>query len=133
MPATQKGGSCKGMHMRTGNVAGADARMFGLLWGPTLAAVSVVLDHAEDGATAAQALRGLLLAARIGAAHQVDEVRRSYAQFCTRRKSTVPDCPNMCIIVTAHLTTFDCPGLAYSTPCQCWVASGNYPDKQENW
>ena len=62
------------MHDRAGDVAGADARMFGLLWGPTLAAVSVVLDHAEDGATAAQALRGLLLAARVGAAHRVDEV-----------------------------------------------------------
>jgi brefeldin A-resistance guanine nucleotide exchange factor 1 len=48
--------------------------MFGLLWGPSVAAVSVVLDHAEDGAVAAQALRGLLLAARVGAAHRVDEV-----------------------------------------------------------
>lgn len=49
--------------------------MFGLLWGPTVAAVSVVLDHAEDAEVVATALEGLLLCGRIASAHGVDEVR----------------------------------------------------------
>ena len=48
--------------------------MFVLLWGPTVAAVSVVLDHADAGAIVSTALGGLLHAARIAAFHHVDEV-----------------------------------------------------------
>ncbi|KAL4436787.1 hypothetical protein ABPG75_003926 [Micractinium tetrahymenae] len=48
--------------------------MFGLVWGPTLAAVSVVLDNASDGGAVRRALDCLLLAARMAAFHQVDEV-----------------------------------------------------------
>ena len=54
-----------------------DRQMFGLMWGPTVAAVSVVLDHAEDPAVVRQALDGLLLAAKIAAFHHVDEVMDS--------------------------------------------------------
>ena len=49
--------------------------MFSLMWGPTVVAVSVVLDHAEDPVILRQALDGLLLCAKIAAAHHVDEVR----------------------------------------------------------
>ena len=45
--------------------------MFGLVWGPTLAAVSVVLDGAGDPGVAQRALDCLLLAARMAAYHQV--------------------------------------------------------------
>lgn len=48
--------------------------MFSLMWGPTIAAVSVILDHAEDLGIVRQALDGLLLAAKMAAFHQVDEV-----------------------------------------------------------
>ena len=48
--------------------------MFVLLWGPTVAAVSVVLDHDDAGAIVSTALGGLLHAARIAAFHHVDEV-----------------------------------------------------------
>ena len=51
-----------------------DRDMFSLMWGPTVAAVSVVLDHAEDMSTVRQALDGLLQAAKLGAYHHVDEV-----------------------------------------------------------
>ena len=44
------------------------------MWGPTVAAVSIVLDHAEDMSTVRQALEGLLQAAKLGAYHHVDEV-----------------------------------------------------------
>ncbi len=44
--------------------------MFGLVWGPTLAAVSVVLDNASDGGAVRRALNCLLLAARMAAFHQ---------------------------------------------------------------
>ena len=47
--------------------------MFSLMWGPTVAAVSVVLDHADDMSTVRQALDGLLQAAKLGAYHHVDE------------------------------------------------------------
>ena len=53
-----------------------DRDMFSLMWGPTVAAVSVVLDHAEDMPTVRQALDGLLQAAKLGAYHHVDEVWR---------------------------------------------------------
>ena len=49
--------------------------MFALLWGPTLAAVSVILDHAEDRVVIHQALDGLLLCARIASCHRIDEVQ----------------------------------------------------------
>ena len=55
--------------------------MFSLMWGPTVAAVSVVLDHAEDMPTVRQALDGLLQAAKLGAYHHVDEVRRLALQL----------------------------------------------------
>lgn len=45
--------------------------MFGLVWGPTLAAVSVVLDSAAHPAVVQRALDCLLLAARLAAYHQV--------------------------------------------------------------
>jgi len=45
--------------------------MFGLVWGPTLAAVSVVLDNASDMGAVRRALDCLLLAARMAAYHQV--------------------------------------------------------------
>ncbi len=48
--------------------------MFRRLWGPTVAAVSVVLDQSEEPAIVSQALDGLLLTARIAAHHHVDEV-----------------------------------------------------------
>ncbi len=48
--------------------------MFALLWGPTVAAVSVILDHSDDITVTRQALDGLLLCARIASAHCIDEV-----------------------------------------------------------
>lgn len=51
-----------------------DRELFSLMWGPTVAAVSVVLDHAEDLGVVRQALDGLLLSAKIAAFHHVDEV-----------------------------------------------------------
>lgn len=48
--------------------------MFMLLWGPTIAAVSVILDHAEDSAIVRQALDSVLLCARIASCHRLDEV-----------------------------------------------------------
>jgi hypothetical protein len=51
-----------------------DREMFSLMWGPTVAAVSVVLDHAEDVIVVRQALETLQLAAKIAAFHHVDEV-----------------------------------------------------------
>ena len=59
-----------------------DRDMFSLMWGPTVAAVSVVLDHAEDMTTVRQALDGLLQAAKLGAYHHVDEVRRLIISIC---------------------------------------------------
>ena len=49
--------------------------MFTLMWGPTVAAVSVVLDHADNPVIVSTALTGLMHAARIAAYHHVDEVR----------------------------------------------------------
>ena len=51
--------------------------MFCLMWGPTIAAVSVVLDHASDSALVRKALDGLLTAAKIASFHHVDEVMDS--------------------------------------------------------
>lgn len=54
-----------------------DRQMFCLMWGPTIAAVSVVLDHASDSALVRKALDGLLTAAKIASFHHVDEVMDS--------------------------------------------------------
>ncbi|CAD7697886.1 unnamed protein product [Ostreobium quekettii] len=51
-----------------------DRDMFSLIWGPTVAAVSVVLDQAEDITTVQTALTGLKLAAKIASYYRVDEV-----------------------------------------------------------
>lgn len=49
--------------------------MFALMWGPTVAAVSVVLDQAEKPAIVQQALDALTAAAKLAAYHHIDEVR----------------------------------------------------------
>uniref|UniRef100_A0A061R742 Arf guanine-nucleotide exchange factor gnom-like isoform x1 n=1 Tax=Tetraselmis sp. GSL018 TaxID=582737 RepID=A0A061R742_9CHLO len=70
----------RGQLCRTGPGAELlDRDMFCLIWGPTVAAISVVLDHAEDAETMKQALDGLALAAHIAAQHNVDEVMDSIA------------------------------------------------------
>ncbi|KAK9828895.1 hypothetical protein WJX72_002652 [[Myrmecia] bisecta] len=61
-----------------------DREMFSLMWGPTVAAVSVVLDHADDKGIVQQALDGLKLAAKIAAHHQVDEVMDSLLVSLTK-------------------------------------------------
>ena len=50
-----------------------DRHMFCLMWGPTVAAVSVVLDHASDPILIRKALDGFLSAAKIASFHHVDE------------------------------------------------------------
>lgn len=55
--------------------------MFMLMWGPTVAAVSVVLDHADNPVIVATALTGLMHAARIAAYHHVDEVHPCWLPF----------------------------------------------------
>ena len=62
------------LRARAGNAA-LEREMFCLAWGPTLAAVSVVLDGARDGAVARRAVEGLLTAAHLGAYHQVGKCR----------------------------------------------------------
>ena len=57
-----------------GNLQRVDRQMFMLLWGPTIAAVSVILDHAEDAAVVRRALDAILLCARIASCHRLDEV-----------------------------------------------------------
>lgn len=47
--------------------------MFALIWGPTLAAVSVILDNATDPGVVRRALDALLLAAKMAAYHQVGQ------------------------------------------------------------
>lgn len=74
-----------------------DRDMFSLMWGPTVAAVSVVLDHAEDMTTVRQALDGLLQAAKLGAYHHVDEVWHRMMRY-----GTVSSC---CCIVQWQLCT----------------------------
>lgn len=60
--------------MSAESTQGLDRDMFMLMWGPTVAAVSVVLDHADSTAIVTTALAGLGHAARIAAYHHVDEV-----------------------------------------------------------
>ena len=55
--------------------------MFELLWGPVVAAISVVLDHADAGPIVSTALGGLLHAARIAAFHHVNEVSHRDCSF----------------------------------------------------
>ena len=69
---------------------GLDRDMFTLMWGPTVAAVSVVLDHADNPVIVATALTGLMHAARIAAYHHVDEVRPRWQQRCVGRSSARP-------------------------------------------
>ena len=57
-----------------GDLQRVERQMFMLLWGPTIAAVSVILDHAEDTAIVRQALDSILLCARIASCHRLDEV-----------------------------------------------------------
>lgn len=52
-----------------------DRDMFALMWSPTVAAVSVVLDHAEDMGVVRLALDGLQCAARLASYHRLDQVR----------------------------------------------------------
>jgi len=66
-----------GWPARRAGVPRVDREMFRRLWGPTVAAVSVVLDQSEEPAVVRQALDGLLLTARIAAHHHVDEARAS--------------------------------------------------------
>ncbi len=47
--------------------------MFSLIWGPTLAAVSVILDNSTESSVIHRALDALLLAARMAAYHQVGQ------------------------------------------------------------
>ena len=58
-----------------GNLQRVERQMFMLLWGPTIAAVSVILDYAEDTAVARRALDSIALCARIASHHCLDEVR----------------------------------------------------------
>ena len=49
--------------------------MFAMMWGPTLAALAVVLDHADNPLIVSTALTGLMHAARIAAYHHINEAR----------------------------------------------------------
>ncbi|EIE18029.1 Sec7-domain-containing protein, partial [Coccomyxa subellipsoidea C-169] len=67
-----------------GALTAVDRQMFALLWGPTVAAVSVILDHSDDISVTRQALDGLLLCARIASAHCIDEVLDSLMVALTK-------------------------------------------------
>ena len=70
--------------------------MFVLLWGPTVAAVSVVLDHAEAVEIVGTAVDGLLHAARIAAFHHVDEARpHAYPQSRRKRVMSTIELPSV--------------------------------------
>lgn len=64
-----------GVAAGAGNLQRVERQMFMLLWGPTIAAVSVILDHAEDTMVVRQALDSTLLCARIASCHRLDEVK----------------------------------------------------------
>ena len=69
--------------------------MFMLVWGPTVAAVSVVLDHADNPVIVSTALEGLMHAARIAAYHHIDEVLHRCWQYLTGPTvSPTPGRPN---------------------------------------
>ena len=79
------------------------------MWGPTVAAVSVVLDHAEDLGTVRQALDGLLQAAKLGAYHHVDEVGLPF--HLPFRPLRVPSLPfSLCQLCPSKLGVL-CPTL----------------------
>ncbi len=73
--AVSAAGRRSGGPARRAGVPRVDREMFRRLWGPTVAAVSVVLDQSEEPGVVRQALDGLLLTARIAAHHHVDEAR----------------------------------------------------------
>lgn len=54
--------------------AGIERDMFALIWGPTLAAVSVILDGSSDPGIARRAMDGLLVAARLATHHRLPDV-----------------------------------------------------------
>lgn len=60
--------------MTLAGLTGVDREMFALMWSPTVAAVSVVLDHAEDESAVRLALDGLQCAARLAQYHRLDQV-----------------------------------------------------------
>lgn len=62
------------MHLSAGTNAALERDMFGLVWGPTLAAASVVLDGSVDARVARRAMDGLLVAARLAARHHISGV-----------------------------------------------------------
>ena len=66
--------------------------MFALMWSPTVAAVSVVLDHAEDLIVIRMALDGLLCAARLAQYHRLDQVGAldPRCQWATALSSMLP-------------------------------------------
>ena len=51
-----------------------DRDMFGMIWGPAIAALSVVFDHAEDEFILQEALGGFLAVAKIASHYQIEEV-----------------------------------------------------------
>ena len=51
-----------------------DAELFGTIWGPTIAALSVVFDAAADDAVLRHAVAGFQAVARIAATHRLDAV-----------------------------------------------------------
>lgn len=59
------------------NTNGLERDMFSLIWGPMLAAVSVVMDHSSDMVIVQQALEGVKLAAKMASYHQTDQVMDS--------------------------------------------------------
>ncbi|GMH45726.1 hypothetical protein BSKO_13689 [Bryopsis sp. KO-2023] len=70
----QQGETERGKMIRLLEISALDRDMFSLIWGPTVAAVSVVLDQADDLTTVQTALTGLKLAAKIASYYGVDEV-----------------------------------------------------------
>jgi brefeldin A-resistance guanine nucleotide exchange factor 1 len=54
--------------------AGIERDMFALIWGPTLAAVSVILDGSSDPGISRRAMDGLLVAARLATHHGLPDV-----------------------------------------------------------
>ena len=51
-----------------------DRDMFAMIWGPTIAAISVVFDHAEEEAVVQRALGGFLVVARVAASYKMEDV-----------------------------------------------------------
>lgn len=83
--------------------------MFSLMWGPTVAAVSVVLDHADDLSTVQQALDGLLQAAKLGTYHHVDEVSLFYPVCLSQKANTCCSSHGPKITLLQALFTFLLP------------------------